>query len=203
MGASWQNASSGGLPNAPVMDLMIDWAAGRIVATTHGRGAFTAPLANLATPADVAMGKVPAAYFAPTQLGLDYGLTVRNLSSATAPKVLVSDLVPADATVVGVKTTAGNVRIRSVMLARTPTPTTSAQPAPAFRLAARGSNSPPECLEERGRLYRDPQAVGPMPSTPRVLILSACSSATTWSYPSRSKRWKRRSCGGHRIGSPV
>ena len=47
MGASWQNASSGGLPNAPVMDLMIDWAAGRIVATTHGRGAFTAiPLSD-------------------------------------------------------------------------------------------------------------------------------------------------------------
>jgi hypothetical protein len=41
-GTTWQNTSSG-LPKTVVMDLVLDTAADRIIAATHGRGAWSAP----------------------------------------------------------------------------------------------------------------------------------------------------------------
>jgi hypothetical protein len=42
-GSSWANTSSG-LPNSVVMDVRVDMATNQLVAATHGRGAFTAPI---------------------------------------------------------------------------------------------------------------------------------------------------------------
>jgi uncharacterized repeat protein (TIGR01451 family) len=92
-GGSWAHMGpETGLPNVAVFDIQINEPTERVVAFTHGRGAFVLVNTNSAS-----LRLAQAASPDPVTPGcqLTYSLTVRNLGVRTATGVLLTNLLPA------------------------------------------------------------------------------------------------------------
>ena len=103
-GVSWEHfGPDRGMPNIAVFDIQVNARTGRVVAFTHGRGAFALDRNR----ADLAVTKTAS----PDPVGVDedltYIVTVKNNGPDKATKVFLLDTLPANVTFVSANTSQG------------------------------------------------------------------------------------------------
>ena len=109
-GHSW-SALGGGMPKVSVWQLDYDATNGVLAAGTHGRGAYT--LTNSTPRRALVVSKVDAGTPVGPRSKIHYTITVRNIGSAAATGVSVTDPVPAHTTVTSVGS-GGHVNGRTI-----------------------------------------------------------------------------------------
>lgn len=110
-GSSWNfMGPSSGFPNVAVFDLKISRVSNRLIAFTHGRGAFSLNLVGGGNSADVfASGRVNPNPLILGNGNLTYTLTVGNNGSLIATNVVASQVLPSNVAYISSSTSQGNV----------------------------------------------------------------------------------------------